>query len=102
MATGGGLVIVSSQEPEDITGKLVCPDESAVQAHQVFANLGRAPATAGAKPDQVSKITIWLVNYDRDGCLPIVEAARQVSIGCARRELCANDIGCIMKSRTVP
>ncbi|MGT2465815.1 RidA family protein [Mesorhizobium atlanticum] len=43
---------------------------------RVFANLGRALSAAGASPAQVTKITIYVVNYDRDECLPIIEKAR--------------------------
>lgn len=81
VATGSKLVIVSGQEPEDIHGQLVGPGDLAVQARQVFANLGRALAAAGARPDQVAKITIYVVNYERDRCLPIIEAARQTLFG---------------------
>ena len=81
VATGSKLVIVSGQEPENINGHLVGPGDLAVQARQVFANLGRALAAAGARPDQVAKITIYVVNYERDRCLPLIEAARQTLFG---------------------
>lgn len=81
VATGSKLVFVSGQEPEDIDGKLVGPGDLATQARQVFANLGRALAAAGARPDQVAKITICVVNYNRDECLPIIEEARQTLFG---------------------
>ncbi|WP_457152245.1 Rid family hydrolase [Mesorhizobium sp. P5_C1] len=42
----------------------------------MFANLGRALAAAGAAPTQVARITIYVVNYNRDECLPIIEKAR--------------------------
>ena len=76
VATGSKLVFVSGQEPEDLHGKLVGLDDLATQARQVFANLGRALAAAGAAPAQVARITIYVVNYDRDECLPIIEKAR--------------------------
>jgi enamine deaminase RidA (YjgF/YER057c/UK114 family) len=47
----------------------------------VYANLGRALAAAGARPDQVARITIYVVNYERDACLPIIEAARTALFG---------------------
>ena len=50
------------------------------QARQVCGNLGRALAAAGARPTQVTRITIYVVNYKRDECLPIIEKAR---IGCS-------------------
>jgi enamine deaminase RidA (YjgF/YER057c/UK114 family) len=73
VATGSKLVFISGQEPEDIQGKLVGRGDLAVQARQVFGNLGRALAAAGARPEQVTKITIYVVDYKRDECLPIIE-----------------------------
>lgn len=81
VATGSKLVFIAGQEPEDIHGKLVGPGDLAAQARQVFANLGRALAAAGARPDQVTKITIYVVNYHRDECLDIIEAARKTLFG---------------------
>jgi len=76
VATGSKLVFISGQEPEDLHGKLVGRGDLAIQARQVFANLGRALAAAGAAPTQVARITIYVVDYNRDECLPIIEAAR--------------------------
>lgn len=76
VATGSKLVFISGQEPEDRHGKLVGRGDLATQARQVFANLGRALAAAGAAPTQVARITIYVVDYDRDACLPIIEKAR--------------------------
>ncbi|MCX8476043.1 MAG: RidA family protein [Sphingomonas sp.] len=76
VATGSKLVFISGQEPEDLDGKLVGRGDLATQARQVFANLGRALAAAGAAPAQVTRITIYVVDYDRDACLPIIENAR--------------------------
>jgi enamine deaminase RidA (YjgF/YER057c/UK114 family) len=81
VATGGKLVFIAGQEPEDIHGRLVGPGDLAAQARQVYANLGRALAAAGARPDQVARITIYVVNYERDACLPIIEAARTALFG---------------------
>ena len=76
VATGSKLIFVAGQEPEDIHGKLVGPGDTGVQARQVFANLGRALAAAGALPKDVAKITIYVVDYQRDYHLPIIEEAR--------------------------
>jgi enamine deaminase RidA (YjgF/YER057c/UK114 family) len=81
IATGSKLVFVSGQEPEDIHGKLVGQGDLAAQARQVYANLGRALAAAGARPEQVARITIYVVNYKRDECLPIIEEARVALFG---------------------
>jgi enamine deaminase RidA (YjgF/YER057c/UK114 family) len=74
VATGRRLVFVAGQEPEDEQGNLVGPGDLAVQARQVFANLGRALAAAGARPEQVAKITIYVVGYRREQLAPIEEA----------------------------
>ena len=81
VARGTKLIFVSGQEPEDIHGKLVGRGDFAVQARQVFANLGRALAAAGALPKHVAKITIYVVNYQRDYHLPIIEEARVALFG---------------------
>ena len=69
------------RSPKTYTAKLVGPGDLAAQASQVYANLGRALAAAGARPDQVARITIYVVNYERDVCLPIIEAARAALFG---------------------
>lgn len=75
IARGTKLIFVAGQEPEDVNGKLVGKGDLAAQANQVFANLGRALAAAGAQPNHVAKITIYVVNHRRD-YLPIIEEAR--------------------------
>jgi enamine deaminase RidA (YjgF/YER057c/UK114 family) len=81
VATGSKLVFISGQEPEDIHGNLVGRGDLAAQARQVYANLGRALAAAGAGPQHVTRITIYLVNYKRDECLPVIEEARKALFG---------------------
>lgn len=81
VARGTKLIFVSGQEPEDIHGKLVGRGDFAAQARQVFANLGRALAAAGALPRHVAKITIYVVDYQRDYHLPIIEEARVTLFG---------------------
>jgi enamine deaminase RidA (YjgF/YER057c/UK114 family) len=75
VATGGRTVFIAGQEPEDARGNLVGPGDLAAQARQVYANLGRALAAAGARPEQVAKITIYVVHH-RPGYLPVIEQAR--------------------------
>jgi len=81
VATGSRLVFVAGQEPEDREGNLVGSGDFAIQARQVFANLGRALAAAGARPDQVTKITIYVTDYRRDEHLPVIEEARVALFG---------------------
>jgi len=79
-ATGGRLVFVAGQMSDDRQGNLVAPGDLAAQARQVFTNLGRALAAAGARPDQVAKIGIYVVGH-RPEYLPIIEAARIALFG---------------------
>jgi enamine deaminase RidA (YjgF/YER057c/UK114 family) len=80
VASGARLVFVAGQEPEDERGKLVGAGDLAAQAHQVFANVGRALAAGGARPDQVAKITIYVVHYRREQ-LPVIDEARVALFG---------------------
>jgi enamine deaminase RidA (YjgF/YER057c/UK114 family) len=80
IATGSRLVFIAGQEPEDEHGDLVGPGDLAAQARQVFGNVGRALAAAGARPEQVTKITIFVVGYRREQ-LPAIEAGRLALFG---------------------
>ena len=80
IATGSRLVFVAGQEPEDEYGNLIGAGDLAVQARQVFSNVGRALAAAGARPEQVTKITIFVVDYRREH-LPAIEAGRLALFG---------------------
>jgi enamine deaminase RidA (YjgF/YER057c/UK114 family) len=75
VATGSRLVFVAGQVAEDDQGNVVGPGDLAVQARRAFDNVGRALAGARARPDQVAKITIFVVDY-RHEYLPAIEAAR--------------------------
>jgi enamine deaminase RidA (YjgF/YER057c/UK114 family) len=80
VARGSRMVFIAGQEPEDVDGNLVGAGDLAAQAHQVFANLGRALDAAGARPDQVVKITIFVVGHRRE-YLPVIEEARVALFG---------------------
>jgi enamine deaminase RidA (YjgF/YER057c/UK114 family) len=56
------IVFVAGQGGEDQTGAL--PPTFADQVKQAYANLRTALGAAGAKPDQVTKVTTYVVNYD--------------------------------------
>jgi len=75
VATGSRLVFVAGQVAEDGQGNLVGPGDLAVQARQAFDNVARALVGARARPDQVAKITVFVVDY-RPESLPAIEAAR--------------------------
>lgn len=80
VATGTRMVFIAGQEPEDVHGNLVGPGDLAAQARQVYANLGRALTAAGARPEQVTKITIYVVHH-RPEHLRVIERARQHLFG---------------------
>jgi enamine deaminase RidA (YjgF/YER057c/UK114 family) len=80
VAAGSKMVFIAGQEPEDAQGRLVGPGDLAAQARQVFANLGRAIAAAGARPEHVAKITIYVVHH-RSEYLPVIEQARVAIFG---------------------
>jgi enamine deaminase RidA (YjgF/YER057c/UK114 family) len=79
-ATGSRLVFVAGQVADDPQGNLVGPDDLAAQARKAFANVGRALAAAGARPEQVTKITIYVVGH-RPEYLPIISEARIAVFG---------------------
>jgi len=63
VATGTKTVYVAGQVAEDADGNLVAPGDLAGQARQAFANLGLVLAAGGARPDQVARITIYIVGH---------------------------------------
>ena len=79
-ATGARLVFVAGQVADDAHGNLVGPDDLAAQARQAFANVGRCLAAAGVRPEQVTKITIYVVHH-RPQYLPDISEARVAVFG---------------------
>lgn len=79
-ATGSRLVFVAGQVADDAQGNLVGAGDLAAQARQAFANVVRALAAAGARPEQVAKITIYVVHH-RPEYLPDISAARMAAFG---------------------
>ena len=59
---GARIAYISGQGGQDSTGGL-SPD-FAVQVEQAYANLRTALDALGAKPDQVAKLTIFVVDHD--------------------------------------
>jgi enamine deaminase RidA (YjgF/YER057c/UK114 family) len=80
VATGSKLVFIAGQVAEDGQGNLVGRGDLAVQARRAFDNVGRALAAAGARPEQVTKSTIFVVKY-RDEDLPAIEDRRVALFG---------------------
>ena len=66
IATGTRMVFVAGQVAENKEGDIVGHGDMTAQAHQVFANIGHALAAAGARPDQVTKLTIFVASYKRE------------------------------------
>ncbi len=73
-ATGSRLVFVAGQVADDAEGNLVAPGDLAAQARRAFANVGRALTAAGAGPEQVTKITIYVVQHRPEYLAGISEA----------------------------
>jgi enamine deaminase RidA (YjgF/YER057c/UK114 family) len=79
-ATGSRMVFVAGQVADDAQGNVVSPGDLAAQARRAFANVARALAAAGAGPERVTKITIYVVGYRRD-YLPDISEARIAAFG---------------------
>jgi len=79
-ATGTRLVFIAGQAADDAEGNLVGPGDLAAQAHQAFANIGRALAAAGVRPEQVTRITIYVVHHQPE-YLPLISEARIAVFG---------------------
>ena len=60
----GGLLFVSGCVPVDEQGQLVGPGDVVGQARQVFANIGKVLAAAGARFADIVKVTVYLLNVD--------------------------------------
>jgi enamine deaminase RidA (YjgF/YER057c/UK114 family) len=59
---GARVAFISGQGGQDSTGGL-SPDFAA-QVEQAYANLRAAIEALGAKPDQVAKLTVYVVDHD--------------------------------------
>ena len=77
----GRLVVVSGQVAQDEHGGLVGAGDAAVQARQVFENLRRCLAEAGAGFDDVVKLGLFVLDVAH---LPAVRAARDAVIDTTR------------------
>jgi 2-iminobutanoate/2-iminopropanoate deaminase len=60
----GGLLFVSGCVPVDEGGQLVGSGDVVAQARQVFANVGKVLAAAGARFGDIVKVTVYLLNVD--------------------------------------
>ncbi|MGW3242391.1 RidA family protein [Streptomyces sp. NPDC001070] len=77
----GRFVAVSGQIAVDADGEVVGPGDPAAQARQVFANLDRCLASAGAGWGDVVKLTFFVTDV---GFLPAVREARDAYVDTER------------------
>lgn len=78
--TGGTTVYISGQVAWDENGELVGPGDFEAQTRQVFSNLVEALETVGAKPQDLVKIGIYVVNHDPDR-LSVIRTIRDEAFG---------------------
>jgi len=77
----GDLLFISGIAPLDAAGKLVGGEDVAAQTRQVFQNMGKILAAAGAGFEDVLKVTVYLTDVaDRARINPV----RQEFFGKAR------------------
>ncbi len=67
----GRLAFISGQGGQDATGAL-SPDFAA-QVAQAYANLADVIAALGGRPDQVVKLTVYVVDHDMGKLGPLTE-----------------------------
>lgn len=73
---GARLAYISGQGGQDGTGAL-SPD-FAVQVKQAYANLGAALEGIGAAPDQVAKLTVFVVDHDMSKLAVLTESVKEM------------------------
>ncbi|QEV21205.1 RidA family protein [Streptomyces alboniger] len=77
----GRFIAVSGQLALDEEGMLVGEGDAAAQAHQVFENLRRCLAAAGATLEDVIKLTYFVTDMAH---MPAVRAAREAFLDAER------------------
>jgi len=82
VTTGGKLVFISGQVPQDASGNLAGKDDLETQTKQVFANLVRMIEVVGGTVANIVKITIFMVKVTPQAC---------EILGRVRRELWRGD-----------
>jgi 2-iminobutanoate/2-iminopropanoate deaminase len=78
---GGDLLYVSGIVPVDAEGRLVGEDDVVAQAEAVFEAMGHVLAAAGARPQDVVKVTVFLTDV---GDRPLINPVRKRFFGDAR------------------
>ena len=74
----GDLLFVSGVVPVDADGRLVGGEDVVAQAQAVFENIRRVLAAAGAGPEDVVKVTVFLTDVDDR---PRINPVRQAFFG---------------------
>jgi reactive intermediate/imine deaminase len=77
----GNLIFLSGVVPVDDDGGLIGSGDVVAQARQVFANMGRVLAAAGAGFGDVVKVTVFLTDVEDR---PAINPVRQEIFGTAR------------------
>jgi enamine deaminase RidA (YjgF/YER057c/UK114 family) len=70
------LAYISGQGGQDATGALSA--DFADQVIQAYANLGAALDALGARPDQVAKLTIFVVDHDMSKLAVLTAAVKRM------------------------
>jgi reactive intermediate/imine deaminase len=86
VAFSGTMVAVSGQIPVDQDGNVVGDGDARAQTRQVFANLRTALGAAGARLDQVVKLTIFLTDI---ADLPVFREVRDEFLDLERPPACS-------------
>ncbi len=73
---GARVAYISGQGGQDATGGL-SPD-FAVQVRQAYANLRTALDALGARPDQVAKLTVFVVDHDMAKLGVLTQAVKEM------------------------
>ena len=73
---GARVAYISGQGGQDETGAL-SPD-FAIQVSQAYANLRAALEGIGARPDQVAKLTVFVVDHDMSKLAVLTEAVKDM------------------------
>jgi 2-iminobutanoate/2-iminopropanoate deaminase len=58
----GDFIFIAGQVAKDVEGRVIGPNDAEAQAHAVFESLGRVLAHCGATPNDVVKVTTYLVD----------------------------------------
>lgn len=77
VAKGGSrIAYIAGQGGEDASGRL--SPQFSDQVEQAYANLRTALLAVGAKPDQVTKITTYVVDYDQSKLGVMTQAVKRL------------------------